>query len=563
MLAGIGLQKLLDALSAWSPRARGHAVLVAGSVAALAFLELLVAHRHLPLNHPTAPESFNTLRTAPAHLLSAQARARAPGRFLSMSDTLFDPGDLVEIRQIYQDQLASPVLYDHIVNLKRQEILAPNLPLAWRIQAVDGYDGGVLPLARYVWLQRILLDESSILTDGRLREGLSTIPSSRLLSILGAEYVLTDKVHDVWIDGVFYDLSFEADLSSGADLGAPPIPPVQALSSTGASEHTATTLGILSHLQGTQLVAQGAPVASVIVTMRNPNDRDALEQHTFTMRAGLHTAQGIFQDAAHSQARVGREWQVEAALPGQRGYDYVARVSWETPRDVLGVEIRPLPFGGILTVRGLSLIDERDGSSNPLLLNAKGRFIQVHSGDVKIYQALDVLPRAYAVHDALTIASDNLAIEAMAEPSFDPAQTVLLHADGAFDGPVSTLPSPSTGTPPADSNVTVLVYEPHEIVLRAEMEQPGYVVLSDTWYPGWRATLDGRPTPIQRANLMFRALHVPQGSHNLHLTYRPESYVWGLGTSLGTLLIVILGGLLSIRPVVGVRAHTSPPTAPD
>ena len=207
MLAGAGLQRV----SCWlethlsGPRSSNaigksrlrHVLLAALTIAGLG--ELLLGAQALPLAHPTAPEAFSSLRTAPAHILAAQSQQTAPGRFISLSHTLYDPGDLGEIQQIYQDQLSPEAIYAHVVNVKRQEILAPNLPLAWRIYAIDGYDGGVLPLARYIRLQRLLLDEEDILSDGRLREGLERIPPSRLLSILGARYAITDKVHDVWI----------------------------------------------------------------------------------------------------------------------------------------------------------------------------------------------------------------------------------------------------------------------------------------------------------------------------------------------------------------------------
>ena len=79
-------------------------------------------------------------------------------------------------------------------------------------------------------------------------------------------------------------------------------------------------------------------------------------------------------------------------------------------------------------------------------------------------------------------------------------------------------------------------FRPHEIVLRAELKHPGYIVLTDTWYPGWQAWLDGRPVPIERANLAFRAIYAPRGVHDLAMHYQPSSFAWGLRISLGTLI---------------------------
>ena len=58
--------------------------------------------------------------------------------------------------------------------------------------------------------------------------------------------------------------------------------------------------------------------------------------------------------------------------------------------------------------------------------------------------------------------------------------------------------------------------------------QPSYLVLAYTYYPGWRATVDGHPAQILRANYAFMALPVESGAHHVVLTYRPISLLWGL-----------------------------------
>jgi hypothetical protein len=457
-----------------------------------------------------------------------------------MSDTLFDPGDLREIEQLYQGQLTPSALYEHVVNLKRQEILAPNLPLAWRIYAVDGYDGGVLPLARYIRLQELLLDPDDILTDGRLREGLAAIPTSRMLSILGTEYVITDKVRDVWIDGVFYDLAFETLLAADADTASQAQGVVQRTTALPPYPVTATALGLVSHMTGARQVSQGEPIARVRVTMRSPGGMD---QRTFVLRAGQDTAETNYVQAAHDQARIGLRHQLSSDNSDQFSYDYVAQLSWDAPQEVVKIEITVLPFGGQLCIRGLALIDRRDHSSVPLLLTSRGRFVQVHSGDVKIYQALDVLPRAYVVHQVRFLNDDTQTIALLSAPDFDPSKVAVLHGD-----PQRTANNPASETPAqasaGQSQVTIVSYQPHQVLLQAHMEQPGYVVLSDTWYPGWQALLDGQPVPIERANLAFRAVRAPQGSHTITMSFHPASFAWGVRISLCTLAAITLAVLL-------------------
>jgi uncharacterized membrane protein YfhO len=64
--------------------------------------------------------------------------------------------------------------------------------------------------------------------------------------------------------------------------------------------------------------------------------------------------------------------------------------------------------------------------------------------------------------------------------------------------------------------------------------------ISDTYYPGWRAFVDGKETKIYRANYAFRAIKVPKGTHEVLMYYLPNSFVFGIYLSimgLGTLLV--------------------------
>jgi hypothetical protein len=532
-IAGKGLERagawIRARTSALSPPPLRRASTIAQATAVvLALCELVLASQALPFSHPTAPQAFSSLRTAPAHIRAAQGESLAPGRFLSMSDTLFDPGDLDEMRGMFQEHLSEQAMYDYVVSAKRKEILAPNLPLAWRIHAVDGYDGGLLPLARYITLQRLFLDEADILVDGRLREGMERVPPSRLLSILGTRYVITDKVHDVWIDDVFYDLAFDAVLGTGAaaETVAQDIPPLKA-----------TGMGIVSYLEDGHALTDGTPVAQVRI------DEGTGQMRSFTLRAGQDTAEGLYDDTArHTQAQIGHRWRDNA-----QGSDYVTRLSWETPIEVTRISITALPFDGRIHIRGLALLDGRDGSNVALTLSTDGRFQQVHSGDVKVYEVLDALPRAYIVHETRVALDDSAAVAAMADPSFDPSQTALLSSGQA-------LRAPSLAT----SRAEITAYEPERVAILASTDSPGYLILSDAWYPGWEATVDGQPAPIERADVHFRGVYLDPGTHTVHLAYRPKSYLFGLGVSTATLLgIVILATRTCICPS-GQHARLKP-----
>jgi uncharacterized membrane protein YfhO len=73
-------------------------------------------------------------------------------------------------------------------------------------------------------------------------------------------------------------------------------------------------------------------------------------------------------------------------------------------------------------------------------------------------------------------------------------------------------------------------------------QQDGYLVMSDTYYPGWTAQIDGTKTEVMRANFNFRAIYLPKGEHTVEFRYVPRFLLVGALISLATLLTV--GGWL-------------------
>lgn len=83
-------------------------------------------------------------------------------------------------------------------------------------------------------------------------------------------------------------------------------------------------------------------------------------------------------------------------------------------------------------------------------------------------------------------------------------------------------------------------YGADRIVCEVEAPTDGYLVLLDSYYPGWKARVDGADAPVLRANYAFRGAAVPAGTHRVEFRYRPTSFYAGLGISLFCLLACLL-----------------------
>jgi hypothetical protein len=166
------------------------------------------------------------------------------------------------------------------------------------------------------------------------------------------------------------------------------------------------------------------------------------------------------------------------------------------------------------------------------------KFVPVFEGDpqVNIYLNTRALPRAFLVHQALVAADHEEAFDLIHDPDFDPATVVVLEGAGG-----EVLPTDEV------EMVRIISYQPNEILLDVTVAASGYLVLSEVYYPGWRAYVDGREEVIWRANYTFRAIHLEPGSHRVRLLFVPRAWKVGLGISLMTWLGLTVWGLLSIR----------------
>ncbi len=154
---------------------------------------------------------------------------------------------------------------------------------------------------------------------------------------------------------------------------------------------------------------------------------------------------------------------------------------------------------------------------------------------LRVYEVRDVLPRARFVARARPPLDPADSVRSLCDPAFDPEQVVLI--DGAVEG--------DDAGPAATAEARLLQDDPERVRISVEAPRHGWVVLADAFAPGWRATVDGLPAEIRRANLLFRAVEVPHGRHVIEMAYAPMSVYAGAALSLCGLLLL---GVWVARP---------------
>ena len=98
----------------------------------------------------------------------------------------------------------------------------------------------------------------------------------------------------------------------------------------------------------------------------------------------------------------------------------------------------------------------------------------------------------------------------------------------------------------SSGQATILSYDLNSVTIRTNSSAPGFLLLTDNYYPGWHATVDDKPANIYRADFTLRAVPVPNGTHTVVFTYRPVAFVIGIMLTLfGILLVVSMCGIIS------------------
>ncbi|CAA9294749.1 MAG: Serine phosphatase RsbU, regulator of sigma subunit [uncultured Chloroflexi bacterium] len=329
----------------------------------------------------------------------------------------------------------------------------------------------------------------------------------------------------------------------------------------------ASVVRVVSTMRWATAVPQGTDVAEI--TAVEVEGRE----HRFRLKAGVHTAEWAWKrpdlqgKVAHQLPPVARTWeQRDGRAQPYQAHFYFGEFPLPGSVRLRRLDVQFLHPTAQVEIYGLASFDDNSKELEQLGLERLSKFKRVYADeDVIVYENQNWLPRAYLVPSAVIEMPSSEIVTRMAQGDFSPERMVILEEQ--FDLtrlpppiPAETPVAPITFDRPQGTQVTsaagtvhLLRVEPELLRLDASATQPAMLFLADLAYPGWRAYLDGKETPIYRANYIFRAIYVPAGQHTVEFIYRPRSFRLGLLLTLIS-TVFVLGALVLLTvgtPLLG------------
>jgi hypothetical protein len=375
--------------------------------------------------------------------------------------------------------------------------------------------------------------------------------NDRSLDMMAVRYVftprlkLTEEAHGV----TWFTVDSEIALGSGCN------PHPQTASIEVSQPVSATQLAVVSLLGCSTGLEEGAEVLRILATdMKGRTER-------LVMRAGADTSEyahdcaEVRPQVKHGRATIFKSFTFEHAGSPCEGHEYLTRLPLKGMDGIKRIELEWVGSSGSIIIKKLSLLDERAGRSTPVgaapgSINdeTRWRHVEDFSGEVSVYENLRALPRAWLVKEVVSLRPEEAlaVIKSSKLPdgrAFDPASTALV------EEPLKL----NTGGAEATGSAEVINASGSYMEVRTRSAAASFLVLSDTYYPGWKATVDGQGADVYRTDFALRGVKIPAGEHTIRLEFRPKSLYYG--ALLSSLSFVIMAAALFQLARASRRGH--------
>ncbi len=430
--------------------------------------------------------------------------------------------DLHTFRIVSQSRLPWGMLNYELLN-------QPNVSIARGLPTVNGYD----PMR----LSRLSALAGGVDIFGTVQDLNSFGPSDQGFNLLNVKYLFRElkSGFEIKHDGIdFNQIAINLPLKPGAHV---------AMTQNAAM---ATELAVVTNMGQATHIPNGALVVKIKL---HTKDGRVIERE---LQAGRDTSEWAYDApntrpfAKHQRARVAESWDAGEF----QGHSYLARLPFERA-EITSIELDYARDDAALLLMQASLYDAQTGVSTQLdglnLTPERWRKLE-RFGNVELYENLQRLPRAWFVPQLIVKPRAEVlpAIKQGSLPDgtrFDPAQMALLEQED-FGGREVALPPVGEV---ANARVAVTRYAAQRIELETHNPQAGFLVLSEIYYRGWDARIDGEKSPVYRADYALRGIAIPPGDHRIEFVFRAPTFRTGAVYSMLGALILLAGAVVSHR----------------
>ena len=404
-------------------------------------------------------------------------------------------------------------------------VAPPTLSRLWSIPSASGYNALILSRTSHML---------SINELGELAGPPGRVPSDSSFNVMAIRYIFlpprelnTDEAGVSWLKD-----DMQQSFGSGCDHATP-----NSTTWTLPAPFESSSIAMVSRLACSAQIPDGAEVARIRLM-----DVDDSAQ-TLSLIAGRDSSEwafdcrGVNSAVRHSRANIFRNYPGKLYDEPCEGHSYVTRVPLTNGARIKSVQLQWVgPAPGMIIIDKISLIDDARKNSfpiDPALTAGNGWQLIGDTATARVYENTRAMPRAWLVPSVKQVSAEAAlnAVRTQSLPDgtkFDPQNTALVEV------PAALIEQGDAGA--ASAKLTTL--SDTRLDVHTSSTTPGFLLTSDTYYPGWRASIDGRETEIYRADYAIRGVIVPAGEHTVRFDYRPRSFYLGAGISLISMLLL-------------------------
>ncbi|MBM4064058.1 MAG: hypothetical protein FJ266_00175 [Planctomycetes bacterium] len=156
-----------------------------------------------------------------------------------------------------------------------------------------------------------------------------------------------------------------------------------------------------------------------------------------------------------------------------------------------------------------------------------------HNSKYALFDNTQAIPRTFVAHEAKTIHGRDAIFKELASSEFNPLKCIILEEPSGLTRNIGSENYQQEPSP------TIIEYSPNRVTIKATLLDDGYLVLGDTFYPGWNAYVDGKQSKVLKTNYVMRSVFLGKGDHIIKFVYEPKSFTIGMVISLTSMVILI------------------------